>query len=450
MKFNTLQFKKILLNRRQFHLFISILLIHIFTSCSKHNENIATFTVSNRNFINSLTVEGVVEPLLSTTLVSPRYCDGVVEFLVEDGTYVEEGQVVCIIEFQELKNQYEQISIQLENAEAGLNKTRADLNMQYALIEAQVKTNDADTRIAQMDSVQIAYASLKERAIKELQLERALIEKTRFEKKLEALKVIQQSEIKKLELEIQRFRSRVQTMKEQLDALTIKAPKSGLMLRADSRLTGKKYQVGDPIWSNMPVATIPEMKEMKVKIMASESDFKIISVNDSVSYTFDAMPENTGSGKILKKSPVGQPYKKDGKVKFFEIEASLNDVLTLPEPGFTANCRIIFKQIENVITVPQIAIFNEDSIKVVFVQSKRGFEKRQVLTDISSPNESIITAGLTGGETVALSKPKTSLVKGIVALPDSLTVKPEAEPDSPLRGSPPDAVPAMPKMITQP
>ena len=453
MNFNTLQFKKVPLKIHKFPSFILILLIHIFISCSQHNENIATFTVSNKNFINSLTIEGVVEPLLSTTLASPRNCDGVVEFLVEDGTYVEEGQVVCIIEYQELQNQYEQVSISLENAEAGLNKTRADLNLQYALIEAQVRTNDADTKIAQMDSLQITYASSKERAIKKLQLERALIEKARYEKKIEALKVIQQSEIKKLELEIQRFKLHVQSMKEQLDALTIKAPRSGLLLRSNSRLTGKKYQVGDPIWSNMPVAIMPELKEMKVKIMASESDFKIISVNDSVSYTFDAMPENTGSGKILKKAPMGQPYKQGGKVKFFEIEASLENVLTMPEPGFTANCRIIFKQIDNVITVPQIAIFNEDSIKVVFVQNKRGFEKRQVLTDISSPNESIVTTGLAGGEIIALSKPKPSLVKGMIALPDSLTVKPKGEPDTPeaetLQGFPVGAVPAMPQMITQ-
>jgi len=398
-------------------------------SCSS-DTNIAIYTVSQSDFINALLLEGTVEPVLSTTLASPRNCDGVVQFLVEDGTYVEKDEVVCIIEYQELQNYYDQQMISLENAEATLNKTIADLNMQYALLEAQVKTNEADTKIAQMDSLQLAFVSPKQQLIKELELEKANIEKDRYEKKLKALKIIQQSEIKKGELEIQRFKMQVQNFKDMLDALTIKAPRSGMAIRANSRLTGKKYQVGDPVWSVMPLVIIPDFKQMKVQIMASETDYKNISINDSVHYAFDAMPGNAGTGKILKKAPVGQPYKKDGKVKFFEIEASIDSVLVMPEPGFTANCRIILKQSKNVVSVPQIAIFEEDSMKVVFVQRKKGYERRQVLTGLSSLKESVVTAGLEDGEIIALSKPKPSLIKELIALPDSLTKKTDIQADT--------------------
>jgi hypothetical protein len=220
-------------------------------------------------------------------------------------------------------------------------------------------------------------------------------------------------------------------VKDQLDALTIKAPRSGLAIRANSRITRKKYQVGDPVWSMMPLVIMPEFKQMKVKIMASEADYKMININDSVFYTFDAMPGNMGSGKILKKSPVGQPYKEGGKVRYFEIEASIDSVLTMPEPGFTANCRIILKQDRNVLSVPQIALFEEDSIKVVFVQRKNGYERRQVLTGLSSIRESVVTAGLADGEIIALSKPEPHWVKERTALPDSLTKKTETPTEAP-------------------
>ena len=408
---------------------IPFLLIFLFVSSCSPDTEMATYTVSQGDFVHALLVEGAVEPVLTTTLTSPRFCDGVVQFLVEDGIYIEKDEIVCIIEFQDLQNRYDQFVIGLETAEATLNKTKADLNMQYALLEAQVKTNEADTKIAQMDSLQLAFVSPNQRMIKELEIEKASIEKERYEKKLQALKFIQQSEIRRWELEINRFKNHVQMVKDQLEALTIKAPRSGLVIRANSRLTGKKYQVGDPIWSVMPVAIMPEFKQMKIKIMASETDYKSISVNDSVFYTFDAMPGNSGSGKILNKSPVGQPYKEGGKVKFFEIEASIDSVLIMPEPGFTANCRIILKKDENVVTVPQIAIFDEDSIKVIFVQRKKGYERRQVLTGLSSIRESIITAGLANGEIIALSKPKAQLVKKQIALPDSLVKKPETNVD---------------------
>ena len=413
-------------------------------SCS-NDKNIATYTVSYGDFVNTITIEGAVEPVLSTTLTSPRGTDGKVLFLVEDGEYVEEGQVVCIIEFQELQNQYNQVLNDLENAEAGMNKTKADLNMQFALLEAQVRTNEADTKIAQMDSLQIAYMSSNLRVVKQLELEKATIEKARYEKKLEALKGIQQSEIKKLELEIQRLKVRVDGIKERLDALTLKAPRSGMVIRGVNPLVRKKIQIGDPVWSNFPIAIMPDYKEMKVKIMASEADFKMISVNDSVNYTFDAMPGNTGSGKILKKAPVGQPYKQGGTVKFFEIEASITQVDSIPDPGLSANCHIIMKQIDSVLSVPQIALFEEDSIKVVYVQRKNGFESRQVFTDLSSPTETIITAGLTNGEIIALSKPKATSVKIRTTLPDSLFHKPETPTDTPETRSNRYAAPIAPK-----
>jgi len=386
------------------------LTVFLMFSCS-NNTKTATFTVSSGDFIHSMTIEGVVEAVLSSTLVAPRIFDGTIAYLVEDGEYVEEGQIVCVIENVEIQSQYDQILIELENVEAGLSKTKADLNMQFALLEAQVRTNEADTKIAQMDSLQITYMSPNQRAIKELELEKSSIEKARYEKKLDALNVIQQSEIKKLELEIQRFQIRVSTVKKQLDELTLKAPRNGMVIRATNPLTGTKLQVSDPVWSNFPVATIPEFKQMKVKILASETDFKMINVNDSVIYTFDAMPDNAGSGKILKKAPVGQPVKRGSAVKIFEIEASIDEVHQMPDPGFSANCRIIMKKMENVISIPQIAIFEEDSIKVVYVQRNKGFDSRQILTDMSSPTKTVITAGLVDGDVIALSKPKASQIK---------------------------------------
>ena len=414
---------------------IFILFVLMTFSCSQDTK-ISTFTTSYGDFVNSLMVEGIVEPLSSITITTPRNLfDSTVSFIIEDGEYVEEGQVVCTSECQNLQNQYDQFLLSLENAEAGINKTKADLNMQFALLEAQVKTNEADTKIAQMDSLQLAYASPNQRAIKEFELEKSMVEKVRYEKKIEALKVVQQSEIKKLELEIQRFKMTIGTMKEQLDALTFKAPRSGMIIRAISRTTGKKLQVGDVVWGNFQIATMPEFKQMKVVISAPEADFKFMSVNDSVYYTFDAMPNNKGTGKILKKAPVGQPYKRGSNVKFFEVEASIDKVDSMPEPGFSANCKVINKQVENVISVPQIAIFDEDSIKVVFVQRKHGFERRQVLTDTSSPKEAIITAGLTEGEVIALSKPKTKHIKKWTTLTDSLLEKQEAPVDAHKRDS---------------
>ena len=139
------------------------------------------------------------------------------------------------------------------------------------------------------------------------------------------------------------------------------------------------------------------------------------------------MPDNIAYGKITKKLPVGQPYKRDSKVKFFEVEASVDSALQLPESGLTAKCRVFVQQVRDTIVVPQIAIFDEDSMKVVYVKKNKKYEIRQIATGLSSSKESIVSHGLKPGEVIALTKPPVSMLKGKTLLPDAETNVAEKE-----------------------
>ncbi len=389
---------------------LSLISICLAFSCTSHDKDLSVYTVSNTDFNQILKIDGFVEPVKSTTIFCPSQIEGNIIFLLEEGTEVEKDDTVCILEAKELETAYSQMLIDLEAEEAGINKIKADLDMQYALLEAQVKNNEADTKIARLDSFQMEYATPSQKRIKELELERVTIEKVKYEKKLKSLGIIQQSDIKKAELKIQRMQTRAASMKEKIDQLTIKAPENGLIARTMNFLTGNKNQIGDVVWDNMPIAMIPEMKYMKVKISASERDYKNINVNDSVYYSFDAMPGNMGWGKILKKSPVGKPIKEKSKVKVFEIEASIDSILEMPDPGFSVVCNIVQKMVKDTIVIPQVAIFEEDSMKFVYVKKDNDYEMRQIQTGLSFPKEAVISAGLKRDEVISLSKPDISRV----------------------------------------
>jgi multidrug resistance efflux pump len=381
-------------------------------SCSnREGKNIPLYTVARSTFENALVIDGYVEPVQATTATCPPHISGTIEFLVDDGTFVKEGDVVCRVEVAEIQTQYDQVKTNMENAEVELTKTQANLAMQYALLEAQVKNNEAETQIAALDSLQIQYLSPNQVRIKELELEQIRIQKARYEKKLQALIVIQQSEIRQRQLQYSQLANRLQSMQERMNALTVKAPKDGLAIRATNPATGKKLQVGDPVWHLMPLVKIPEFSRMKVMIRASETDFKYINLNDSVSYSFDAMPNNFAFGKITMKSPVGQQYKEGSKVKFFEMEASIDSTLEMPDPGFTAACRIMLKLVRDTLVVPQIAVFEEDSLKVVYVKNSKGYEAQAVTLGVSSAKEAVIASGLKGGEKIAMIKPEASLIR---------------------------------------
>lgn len=390
-------------------------------SCAPEAGNdISTHTVTRKNFESTIRVQGFVEPVNVTSVVCPRGVDGIVEWLVEEGTHVEQGDTLCIIDFPTLETNYDQMLTRLEEAKTTLARTAADLAMQYAILEAQVRSNEAESEIARMDSLELAYSTPNQRKIRELQLESALINKVRYEKKLEALKVIQASEIRTREIEIQQLTVQVQTAKEMLDKLTVTAPKAGLVVLPTAWMTGEKLTLGDNVWTNHPIATLPEMNLMKVKITASETDYRQISMSDSVVYRFDAMPDNPAWGKITNRAYQGQPVKRGSQVKTFEIEGSIDSVGVMPEPGYSADCNVIMEELKDVIVVPQIALFDQDSVKVVYVREGRrrnSWEMRQVRTGLASATESVIEQGLDEGETVALMRPAERAVGRRTLLP---------------------------------
>jgi len=397
--------------RTYYKLFYTYLtLIFLFSCTSGKYNDVPTYTVSYKNFENTLTIDGFVEPVETVTTTCPPNTDGVIIYLVDDGTLVHAGDTLCKIEFQDLQTEYDGLVTDLESTIADFNKTKANLDMQYAILEAQVENNNANTKIAQLDSLQLIYSPPNIRRIKELELERTAIQKHQIDTKLHSLEIINQSELRRWDLRIKRIKNRVADAKKRLDDLTIRAPKDGLVILATNRSTGLKNKVGDPVWTPMPLFSIPELSRMKVRISASETEYKYINLDDSVVYTFDAMPGNSAWGKIMKKSPIGTPYKNGSQVKVFDIEASIDSVLTMPSPGYTANCRIVLKEIKDTLTVPQVCVFEEDSMKVVYVKNKKGFERRQVSTGISSSKEVIISSGLEENEEVAITKPVNNLI----------------------------------------
>lgn len=399
--------------------YIGYILLSLFFYSCKSNEvkPPTTFTVKTTDFEDALEIEGLVQPVQVNTVETPGQVDGVVLYIVEDGTFVKAGDTVCILEDKGLKERYDQFKIQLENSVAELNKTKADLDLQYALLEAQVKSNAAETEIANLDSADIRFSSQLQSRIKKLELEKVSIEKFKLQKKLKSMAVINQSEIRKLEIRNSSLTFMLESAKKQLDGLKLTAPKDGMATRAIHWATRKKVLPTDPVWNRMPLVIIPELDKMKVLISATESDYKRINVNDSVQYSFDAMPDNKAWGKIQKKAPVGQPIKENSKVKMFEIEASVDKSLLIPGPDLTTRCKIILRHIRDTIVIPQICIFEEDSVNFVYVQKAKTFEKRQIKVGTTSTKEAVVTSGLKPNEKIAIVKPESELINGTRMLP---------------------------------
>lgn len=375
-------------------------------SCQQNEgEFHSLYTVTSTDFEDALVADGTVESVNSLTVNCPQGIGGTIVYIVEDGTFVNEGDVVCRIEDPGLATELQDAQTNLEINRANLEKTYADQAMEKAILEAQIQNNEAEKAITSLSEKQLEFSPENQRRIRELELQQSAIQNSRFDKKLRTMKIIQQTEVRRQLMGLQRVEARVKQIEERIASLTLTAPRSGLALRGMNPISDRKFLVGDNAWEGIPMVLLPDMKQMKVWILAPEGVYKRMKIGDKVEYSFDAQPENKAWGTITMKAPVGRPIERNSKVKVFEVEASVDSSLMVPTPGLSAQCKVVLQQVNDTLVVPQIAVFDRDSAKVVYVKSKKGYEIRKVTTAQSSPREIIITNGLKVGESISLSLP---------------------------------------------
>jgi multidrug efflux pump subunit AcrA (membrane-fusion protein) len=385
-------------------------------SCSQQNkfDKIITARIEKKNFIDVVTVPGTLEAIHKRSYGVPGiWEDCTILYLIPEGTRVKAGDTLCILEAREIENRYLKAINELENARAEYNKSAADLNLQYLLLEAQVKTIDASTEITRLDSVQMKFTSPADREIIRLELEKAELERNITLRKLEFLKQINESELQKMKLKIVQQENKVNRIKSKLNKLTLTSDIEGIVVYQKLWGSGKKVREGDMVWGIMPILEIPDLSGMQVKLEVGEAEYKRLAIDQAMEIIVDAFPDIKLSGKIKHKAPVGKPVKEKSEVKVFEVTASLDSSALSIQPGLGVTCDIIVKSVQDTIVVPMVSLYDEDSLKVVYVADHNIFVRKTVNVTDYNNKEAIIIEGLKVGEVLALMKPPESLISNM-------------------------------------
>lgn len=92
----------------------AILFIFLLSCTTTHDKNIPLYTVENKDFVNSIEMEGIVEPVDFTTVALPRDFEGTIGYLIDDGVFVKAGELICSVEVPDIQTNYDQMVIDLE------------------------------------------------------------------------------------------------------------------------------------------------------------------------------------------------------------------------------------------------------------------------------------------------------------------------------------------------
>jgi HlyD family secretion protein len=395
-------------------------------SCtSKKDNGVITFRVTRSDYSDKIIIPGTVQAVVNYPVMPPRRMFGqmTVKKLADDGAFVKKGDTICILTVPEMESMYQQTITSIETQEAELKKTEADNQLNVALLEAQLATSEAQLKISSLDSARMKFATPVQQKLLELEMQKALIEKQKTEKKLKSQKMIGESDIRQMKARIIQEKTRAQAMADQVNAMTIIAQRDGIVMRTESpRFTiigpqgigtmGGPIREGSVLFLDTPVLQFPDLAKMQVSAEVLEADFKKIEKGQHVLITVDAAEKLITTGKINRKSLMGRTAQRysDSKVKFYEVIIDIDSCHSKMKPGLSASCEITLNEAKDTLFVPTLAVFERDSARVVYVKRKENFIPVKVETGLSGSSYTIITSGLKGDEIIALAEPPNSLI----------------------------------------
>ncbi|NJO39769.1 MAG: efflux RND transporter periplasmic adaptor subunit [Cyanobacteria bacterium CRU_2_1] len=275
---------------------------------------------------------GTVEAIDVTTLTS-RVTGRVEQLLVQEGTQVEKGQVIAIIDVSDIQAKQQQAEAQIIEAEAAVLTAQA--NRRSALTQvytAQEKLSEAKASLLEAQA-ELADAQLNQRRMSRLYPEGAVPEvdldtaNTRVDvlqariRQIEATIAQSASTIKSAEAAVEEATASVgqaqarvaqaeATAREvtaNLDYGVVRAPFAGV-------ITKKQVEIGAIAGVNQPLVTLESRDRLRLSVAVPESLIDRVQLGQSVTVHIDALNRQI-AGQVSQIVPSADPQARNFTVK---------------------------------------------------------------------------------------------------------------------------------------
>ena len=173
---------------------------------------------------------------------------------------------------------------------------------------------------------------------------------------------------------------------------TIVAPIDGTILSVDAK-------VGDTV-STSAIITMANLKNPELQVLVDESDMESVAVGYSIEVTFDALPNQTFTGKITGINPSLNSFQNVSALITTAQLDPFTDPAYLPV-GMSASVEIISAKADNALLVPVEALRKLDTGKYgVFVMQNGEPVFKTVEVGIQDETYAEIKSGLNEGDVV--------------------------------------------------
>lgn len=354
--------------------------------------------------------------------------------LIPEGNQVKQGDLIAELDKSDFMSKLKDGGADLSKIESEYTQTRLDTALEMSKLRDELINEkfDMEEKKLLMEQSKFEPPSVIRQA--EIDMEKA--ERT-YKQSITSYKLkLEQNRAKMQEKEatLSKQQSKLQQLQTLMDGLTIKAPKSGMLIYKKD-WTGRKIKTGSTIntWSPV-VATLPDLSVMVSQTYVNEIDISKLKVGQNVEISIDAFPGHKYSGKVKSIENVGEQLP-NTQTKVFEVNILIDQKDTLLRPAMTTSNIIQTKTLpSSTLYIPLDCIQGSDTFNFVYAKLNNKTVKQEVVEGLANEVNAEIKAGLNEGDMVYLSAPanadKLPVIRLSKSIKDKLRKPADIKPDA--------------------
>lgn len=184
-------------------------------------------------------------------------------------------------------------------------------------------------------------------------------------------------------------------------------------------------QDGSMATPQTPLVVVGDLSQLQVAAQLNEVDAGKVQLGQKVSVTSKVVGNTALSGVVAEIAPqaVSQPSLQGSTPPSVGVKVNLEKVPAELKPGYTVDLTITTATKNNVLAIPQEALFQEGGKNFVFKVINNILAKTEVSIGLAGTTLQEITSGLKAGDLVVLN-PTAQLANGLPVTPESGSVTP--------------------------
>lgn len=392
------------MRRRTLHLAMLVLLLNGCGLVSDRDDGGEWVRAERRDLIISVELTGHLVALEAARLGPPSVRDMhsfKIVTMAPEGEEVEAGTPVLAFDTTELEQRLQTAATELDSVQTRHSKQRIDLAIRDADDALRIAEAEAKVRAARL------LAGRPPELVPGIEHRKGLLDLAIAEEELSALvreieasRRSAQAELDGLESDLQRAANLVAEIETSLAAMTVSAPRAGIVIHA-ADWRGEKKKPGDACWREDRPVEIPDLRRMAADCEVKEAEAGRIAVGQPVRLRLDAHPDVEYRGRVQEVSTIVQRRSFWNPATVVTLRVALDS----PDPGrmrpsMRLTGRIEIDRIPKAVVLPIDAVISTERGPMVDRRNLLGSTLTPIGLGRRSRTEVAVVHGLAAGDAV--------------------------------------------------